>query len=445
MGDKIRIGIRQIEALRPGETIWDSAVIGFGARRQRSEAVTYHLFYRTAEGRRQRWHTIGRHGAPWTPDEARKEARRVLGRVAAGSDPGADKQTRRKAQTVAELCDAYLADAEAGRIITRFGTSKRMTTLAVDRGRIARHIKPTIGKLAVASVTSDDIDKLMKDIACGRTAATIKTGPRGLARVRGGQGAANRVVRLLQGIFTYAGRRADNPAHRITMYKDGTRDYRLSDGDYSKLGAALAKADPHIWPAATAVIRFLALTGWRSGEALALRWDEVDLARRTAFLPDTKTGKSARPLSIAACDVLRALPYQKAPDSMVFPATRGDGLMAGFKKLFRDIVKAGGLSPAVTPHVLRHSFASVAADLGFSDLTIAALIGHKGRSMTSRYAHGADTVLLAAADAVANRIMELMGKKATARTAKTTQRKRIAERAANKASAPPIITGRIII
>ena len=63
----------------------------------------------------------------------------------------------------------------------------------------------------------------------------------------------------------------------------------------------------------------------------------------------------------------------------------------------------------VTPHVLRHSFASLAGDLGYSEPTIAALVGHKGQSITSRYVHAADAVLLAAADAVANRTLDLMG------------------------------------
>jgi integrase len=63
----------------------------------------------------------------------------------------------------------------------------------------------------------------------------------------------------------------------------------------------------------------------------------------------------------------------------------------------------------VSPHVLRHSFASLAGDLGYSEPTIAALVGHKGRTITSRYVHSADAVLLAAADAVANRTAELMG------------------------------------
>ena len=51
----------------------------------------------------------------------------------------------------------------------------------------------------------------------------------------------------------------------------------------------------------------LELTGWRSGEALGLRWAGIDLPKPTARLIDTKTGESIRPLSNAACDVLRGL------------------------------------------------------------------------------------------------------------------------------------------
>ena len=86
-----KIGQRHIKALQPGQVVWDTAVIGFGARRQRSEAVSYFVFYRTAEGR-QRWHTIGRHGAPWVPDSARDKARRLLGDVARGADPAGVKK-----------------------------------------------------------------------------------------------------------------------------------------------------------------------------------------------------------------------------------------------------------------------------------------------------------------------------------------------------------------
>lgn len=174
------------------------------------------------------------------------------------------------------------------------------------------------------------------------------------------------------------------------------------------LGSALKKAAAaRLWPSAVSAARFLALTGWRSGEALSLRWTEIDFVRRTATLSDSKTGKSIRPLSHLACDLLRKL---SGSGELVFPATRGNGevIMSGFKKIFRKLIKLGELPPEITPHTLRHSFTSLAADLGYSEPTIAALVGHKGRTITSRYIHSADHVLLAAADAVANKTAELM-------------------------------------
>jgi hypothetical protein len=51
----------------------------------------------------------------------------------------------------------------------------------------------------------------------------------------------------------------------------------------------------------------------------------------------------------------------------------------------------------------------VAADLEYSELTIGALIGHRGSSITSRYTHRADPALLAAADTIAARILQLLG------------------------------------
>jgi integrase len=411
-----RIGLRQVRALKPSQTIWDASLSGFGARRQQSDAISYVLFFRTKEGR-QRWYTIGRHGAPWTPETARDEARRLLGEAAQGADPAAEKRSKRNAKTVAELCDSYLADAKAGRLLTRRKTAKKASTLTIDGGRIERHIKPLLGRRAVAAVTREDVEALLHDIAAGKTAGKTKTAKkRGLARIRGGKGAANRVVGLLGAIFTYAVRcrmRPDNPVHGVVLFADGKRERRLSDDEYNALGKSLREAETaNIWPACIAAARFLAVTGWRSGEVLALRWDEIDLPRRTATLGDTKTGKSTRPLSQAACDVLRTLTRS---GDLAFPATRGSGvILSGFKKMWKKIAKLGKLPADVTPHTLRHSFTSLAADLGYSEPTIAALVGHKGRTVTSRYMHSADAVLLAATDAVANRTLELMGERKSA-------------------------------
>src|SRR5271155_3879631 len=158
-----RLGLRQVRALKPGETTWDSSLAGFGARRQKSDAVSYVLFYRTKEGR-QRWFTIGRHGAPWTPETAREEAKRLLGDVTRNGDPAAEKKSSRKARTVADLCDLYLADAEAGRLVTRHRTQKKASTLALDRGRITRHIKPILGQFRVAAVTRQDVEDFMNAV-----------------------------------------------------------------------------------------------------------------------------------------------------------------------------------------------------------------------------------------------------------------------------------------
>ena len=83
--------------------------------------------------------------------------------------------------------------------------------------------------------------------------------------------------------------------------------------------------------------------------------------------------------------------------------------MSGFISYWERVAKLAGFGSDVIPHTLRHSFASQAADLGTGELTIAMLLGHKVHSITGRYVHGADKVLLAEADKIGRRIAELMG------------------------------------
>ncbi len=409
------LGIREVEALQPGQTVWDGRVAGFGARRQR-DAISYFVFYRAA-GRLRRV-TIGRHRSPWLPETARREALRLLGEVAIGKDPAGEKREARRAETVAELCDRYMEAATTGRLWTRRGRPKKPSTLTVDRSRIEAHVKPLLGSRSVRSLTRRDIEAFMHRVAEGATARTARSGrPRGLARVSGGWGAASRTVGMLGAIMEYAvrlGLRADNPVRGVQRPADGKRDRRLSEDEYARLGEALRRLDQAraIWPHALAAARFLALTGWRLGEALALRWGEVDIARRTARLGDTKTGASVRALSRLACEVLEAQRARTggAADDLAFPASRGarGTPMVGMKGFMRRIAAEAGLA-GVTAHTLRHSFASVAADLGVSELVIAGLLGHRLGSVTARYAHAADATLIAAADRVAAEVARQMG------------------------------------
>ncbi|TMK08944.1 MAG: hypothetical protein E6G71_07780 [Alphaproteobacteria bacterium] len=102
--------------------------------------------------------------------------------------------------------------------------------------------------------------------------------------------------------------RIDNPVRGVERFADGQRLRRLSEDEYSAAGRAIQRATTGgVWPAAIAAARFIAVTGWRTGEVVGLRRSEIDLPRRTALLGDTKTGQSMRPLSHAACDILREL------------------------------------------------------------------------------------------------------------------------------------------
>ena len=85
-----------------------------------------------------------------------------------------------------------------------------------------------------------------------------------------------------------------------------------------------------------------------------------------------------------------------------------------FREHWLRIMRLAGLPADVTPHVLRHSFASLANDLGYTEATVGMLVGHKGHGTTRGYIHGTDAVLLAAADKVAGAVLERMGEGASA-------------------------------
>jgi hypothetical protein len=90
--------------------------------------------------------------------------------------------------------------------LTRQGASKKASTLATDKGRVNRHIKPLLGALKVAAVTRDDIERFMHAVAEGATAARTKTTRKhGLARVTGGQRPHRRAVLRSLGTVALAG------------------------------------------------------------------------------------------------------------------------------------------------------------------------------------------------------------------------------------------------
>ncbi|MGC1178092.1 MAG: integrase arm-type DNA-binding domain-containing protein [Methyloceanibacter sp.] len=404
---------RLVDAAKPQPgryIIWDSGLAGFGLRVEPTGRKTFIARYRAGGGRSGtlRQATIGRYGI-LTPDHARVLARKILGAAADGRDPVEEKKRERKPGiTVSQVCNWYLEQAEAGRILGRKGRSIKASTLAMDRSRIETHVKPLIGKKAVQDLTADDVEEMQADIAAGKTAKPQAGKVRGKKQKQlrggiatGGNSVAARSLGMVRTIFEHARRKrliAENPAKGARKLADQKRKVRLTLDQVRLLGKALSDAVAEgDNPTGLAIIRFIILSGFRRHEALTIQRAWLLDAGGVDF-PDTKSGAQVRPLGRAAINVLRAQ-RARGEGNWIFPADQGGGHFVGVRKVLGRVCKRAGLED-VTPHVLRHTFASVAGDLGYSELTIAGLLGHASGSTTAAYVH-LDAALVTAADRVA--------------------------------------------
>ncbi len=407
-----KITKRFIDAIKPpapGEElfVFDPELDCFGLRIQPSGKGSYFILHGPKRGRKFSFGKLGL----ITPDQARKEATELLAQTAKGFDPAAKRQADRETLTVAQLCEKYLEAARGGFVLTRFGKAKRASTVAIDEGRVARHIVPLIGSTKVDKLNKAATQRMADDIANEKTAGVFKTKARGKAVVTGGAGTAARVVELLGGIWSWAELRGfvvgQNPAHGVQKLKGDAKDRVLSADELAKLGQVMRDKGTG-YPAAVSALRLIALTGLRREEACGLRWSEIDKASSCLRLQSTKTGRSMRPVGKAAFGILDAIAKKleddkKATGTFVFPNAGGKA-SADLKKALAAIFDAAGLTDA-RAHDMRRTFASIAAEEGYGDATIGELLGHAKRGVTERhYVRRADAVLVAAADRVSQRI-----------------------------------------
>jgi integrase len=415
--------------------MWDTELKGFGLKVTPAGSKIYIAQYRMGgRGSPTRRYTVGKHGT-LTPEQARKSAQSVLGNVANGKDPQSQKMTERAAITFSELCDVYIREG---------CETKKPSTIATDKGRIERHIKPLLGRKKTKDLTPNDIKRFLSDIANGKTAIDEKTKAHGRARVTGGKGTANRTTALVASILTFAvseGIRTDNPARGIKYYATRSGERYLTHEELSRLGETLNKMEfagkalaeleaqrPNMRTTkeiadfrkriaeaskdtvnenAIAAVRLLILTGCRKSEILSLKWHEIDFNTGCLRLDDSKTGQKIVMVGAPALQILANLPKQVGSD-YVLPAMRGKGHYIGLPKAWARIRKLTGFE-GVRIHDLRHSFASVGASSGMGLQVVGKLLGHSNPKTTARYSHLADDPVRAAADRIAGSIAAAMG------------------------------------
>jgi integrase len=408
----VKITKRVVDATRHADKevfVWDAELKGYGLRVSPGGVKGYFIQYRVGGGRRgsTRRYSFGGPDS-MTAEEARAKARKLLGDVAHGRDPSGERKAKRAELTVAELIERY---AENGCVVQRGkrrGQPMKPATKTFTLNRLRHHVLPLLGRKRVGDIRPAHIVQMATDIAAGKTRKDEKGGLRSRTIVRGGEGAARKVVRDLSAVFTYAQHneiRADNPVENAPVNKQDNKRTRFLDlGEVRQLGAALVDMEARgLNPKAANIARLWALTGFRRNEASGLKRSEIDWERSRAVLGDTKTGVSIRPLGAPALALLASIP--PVPGSQYFfPGERGSGFYQGTKRVWSAAIKLAGLAGKVTPHTLRHSVGAAAVSSGESLKFAGALLGHLTVSATAIYAHLAADSSRTVADRVAGTI-----------------------------------------
>ena len=370
-----KITKRLVDALAPAERdklVWDETLKGFGVKCTPAGRKVYVAQYRLA-GTIKRY-TIGRHGSPWTPDTARKEAEWALGSASIGQDPATLKRDARGEPTFSEICDRYLTEHVA---IHNKATTRRESQRIVNQ-----YIRPRFGRDKISTINKDKL-----------RAWHVSMQDRPYM--------ANRALACIAKILSLCANdwdlRPDNPALGVRKFGEEKRNRYLSPNEFLVFGVGLRTAEAEgINPMAIAAIRLMVMTGCRRQEVLSLKKEYIDFEGSKLRLPDSKTGAKEVPLGTGALELLELL-CGLSSSHYVLPSHQDDKHFVGVPKIWAAIRKAIGMEE-VRLHDLRHTFASVAVTSGESLLMIKAILGHKDQATTQRYAHLQDDPVKAVAD-----------------------------------------------
>lgn len=369
-------------------TVWDTEIGGYGLIVRPSGLRSLFLQYWSPVERGKQRLSIGKLGKPvvmpdgslttLTAHAGRKIALALKGLVAAGRDPlverreGQDRKARelvsareaeRNARLVYTVAEEFLADANA--------RARSPKTIREWKRLLHKHVVPVIGNRAIADVDRTDADRVRGALPRGRRIL------------------ANRVQQVCCSLLNFAGDARSTPNPFAAGKRSANRWYReemtrqpLTREEVAALFAELDAESQAERGDAVDAIRLLALSGWRKGEVLALRWDALNRATGMVTLTNTKTGRSERALSPDAWALLGEIPQR---GRYVFPSPdKADAPRTEVKRVWLRVRAHARVAKPL--HALRHTVATIALSEGVPLAAVGALLGHRDPKTTLRYA-----------------------------------------------------------
>jgi integrase len=328
---------------------FDETMPGFGLRIRAGDKGEHRTFIAQYKiGAKHRRITLG-NVAKVKLENARKEAKKVFGKVAIGEDPANEKTVARAdaSNTLDGIITAYLeAKKTEFRDRSYEATEYHLNTLW----------KP-LHKLTLAAVSR----------------ATIAAQVRTIAK-ENGPVAANRARASLSAMFRWVigeGLGGENPVVGTNKQEEnGPRERSLSDAETAAVWLAAPTNDYG------RIVRLAMLTGCRRTELGDLRWPEIDLEARTITLPKERTKNGQEhivPLCDAALKILKAIPRREGRD---FVFGTGEGGYSGWSKAKGALDKAAKLKEPWTLHDLRRTVRTGFGTLGVLPHVAEAALNH---------------------------------------------------------------------
>lgn len=246
---------------------------------------------------------------------------------------------------------------------------------------VIRHLeywKTRLGDYALVHLTTDLLGQERQFFASTPTNKNTQRTP----------STVNRYMASLSAILSYAVQLRwidENPCFRLNKLKEASgRDRVLSPDEISRLLVSCQESkSPYLY----CLVLMSLTTGARQGELLGLEWRDVDLENKVAHLKETKNG---RPRSISLPDPLieelKALHQARNPSKpLVFASKTAFGRI-DIKKAWKEALKRAEIKDC-RAHDMRHTFCTMAAAQGASNLELATAMGHRTLTMLQRYTH----------------------------------------------------------